>query len=106
MSEVEKTFVIPEPTTPLTKELNTRMNPLSLAIAKETGQLDTVASELQSAFVEVESKSPLRDKHEAYDLSSPRSIKEVLADEDAPDSLKEGIRKTLQDLREGRIHLS
>lgn len=51
MSEVEKTFVIPEPTTPLTKELNTRMNPLSLAIAKETGQLDTVASELQAAKV-------------------------------------------------------
>ena len=51
MSEVEKTFVIPEPTTPLTKELNTTMHPLSLAIAKETGQLDTVGSELQAAEI-------------------------------------------------------
>lgn len=104
MSEVEKTFVIPEPTTPLTKELDTRMHPLSLAIAKETGQLDTVASELQSAFVEI--KPPLPDKHEAYNLSSPRSIKEVLADEEAPQSLKDGISQMLQDLKDGKIHLS
>lgn len=67
MNEVEKTFVIPEPTTPLTKELNTTMHPLSLAIAKETGQLDTVASELQasSEFIlkNESSDAMLRSKH-------------------------------------------
>lgn len=63
----EKTFVIPEPTAPLTKELNTRMHPLSLAVAKEAGQLDTVASELRASpeFIPKyeSSDAVLRSKH-------------------------------------------
>lgn len=106
MSEVEKTFVIPTFGVTPAKDLNTLMDPLSLAVAKETGQFDTITQERRSAFVELGCDSHLQEKPETFDLSSPRSIKEVLADENAPDSLKDGIRKTLQDLRDGKIHLS
>lgn len=53
MSEVEKTFVIPTFGVEPSRELNTLMDPLSLAVAKETGQFDSVAQERRSAFVEV-----------------------------------------------------
>lgn len=53
MSEVEKTFVIPTFGVTPVRSLNTLMNPLSLAVAKETGQFDTVTQERRSAFVEM-----------------------------------------------------
>lgn len=66
----EKTFVIPTFGVTATKELTTLMNPLSLAVAKETGQFDTVSQERRSAFVEIlghvpteSSDAVLRSKH-------------------------------------------
>lgn len=53
MSEVEKTFVIPTFGVTPVKDLNTRMNLLSLAVALETGQFETLAQERRSSFVEV-----------------------------------------------------
>lgn len=49
----EKTFVIPTFGVTATKELTTLMNPISLAVAKETGQFDSVAQERRSAFAEM-----------------------------------------------------
>lgn len=52
MSE-EKTFVIPTFGVTPVRDLSTLMNPLSLAVAKETGQFDSVTQERRSAFVEI-----------------------------------------------------
>ncbi len=66
----EKTFVIPTFGVTATKELTTLMNPISLAVAKETGQFDSVTQERRSAFVEIlkyfpeeSSDKVLRSKH-------------------------------------------
>lgn len=114
MTEQEKTFAIPGPTTALTDEVTTLIHPLSLAIAKEVDQIEAAGSMRQSSFVEVRggydavipnsSSKVLEIKH--YDLSKPRLIKEVLADENAPQDLKNGIEKMLEGLRNGTVSLS
>lgn len=64
MSNVEKTFVIPTFGVTATKELTTLMNPISLAVAKETGQFDSVSQERRSAFVEILGGLPGRSSEE------------------------------------------
>lgn len=66
----EKTFVIPTFGVTATRELTTLMNPISLAVAKQTGQFDSVSQERRSAFVEILGGTPtessdkvLRSKH-------------------------------------------
>jgi hypothetical protein len=96
----QKEFVLPTFGVTLTDDLETLMTPLALAIAIETGQLETIAQERRSAFVEL---MPLVSK---MDLSEPRLIKDVLADEEVPQHFKDSIEKTLQGLRDGSLSLS
>lgn len=111
----KKTFVLPTFGVELTNELTTLMNPLALAVAIEADQLESVSQERRSAFVELGCDSHLRQSSDAVlhskhaeknYLEEPRLIKDVLADDDAPQSLKDSIAQTLQDLRDGKIHLS
>ncbi len=49
MTEQEKTFVIPSPNIPLTVNITTIIDPLSLAIAKETGQLRSLGEDIDAS---------------------------------------------------------
>jgi len=111
----QKTFVLPTFGVELTNELTTLMNPLALAVAIECDQLESVSQERRSAFVELgcnahlapSSDAVLRSKHvEENYLESPRLIKDVLADDNAPKSLQDALRQTMQDLSDGKIFLS
>lgn len=115
----QKSFVIPTFGVELSHDLTTLMTPIALAVAIECDQLESLSQERRSAFVELgcdahlrpeSSDAILRSKHadpeEPYDLSSPMLIKHVLADPGAPKSLKESLAKTIQDLKDGKIHFS
>lgn len=111
----QKTFVLPTFGVELSNDLTTLMTPLALAVAIECEQLESVSQERRSAFVELgcnahltqSSDAVLRSKHaEKNYLESPRLIKDVLADNDAPQSLKDAIAQTMQDLRDGKLSLS
>lgn len=74
-----KSFVIPTFGVELSKDLTVRMNPLALAIAIELEQVEAIAQERRSAFVELAFEGYL---------------------------FRESLRRTIAEIKAGRMSLS